>query len=770
MPKVALMFLTRGALPHQAMWVEWLAIMDGLIPTDLIHEGLCATDLAPCLTSWQQQLAERKGIGSEPGERQLLFSVYVHPSKDYKQPYIEHVFNQAVIRKRVVTQWGSHSLVDAARALIRTALQDPLNQVFVLLDETTIPLYPPTLVWQQLLEEGVSRINPCYNRKVRNNTMLRWSPEMDPPIPAWLWRKSSQWFTLTRRHAQLIDSDVELDALFEQHCVRGWDEALNRARGCYPDEHYFPTLLAYYGLEKETSCASNTVYVDWRGADSHPRSFQPEEVTAKRVRRIREGKRRKCNGEVVIRQSLAMFVATANMTSYSCKRSRPTYNSQLISKGACSLFARKFEAPTVSSVMDLFFDCEAGLDILPFADCAGTARRLPDGIDGSEEEIDFDNGNPIDAAMFALRNGVLRKRVDSKFMDIVLDDSNRQQFKSRQPADDVETFLDSLELESVGKVFRENAVTGADLLEFSDEDFTSLLGLSPLQIRKIRRGLASNPTLGGPKGTSSAQAPSQADMTALNNQMAAAAMQTTRSPTAAQPQDQAQQAQQQAAAAGQAAAKQAEMAALNSQMAGANAAHNALISAEAELRQASGLLGKAAEALERAKGLTGAEMVGNLTRPAGLMGRRAFGGKPVTERMANVGEMALVKQAGEATQAAVAHTQRAYSLGVAGLPSIDLARVRSLSVVSVWAFDGMMGDFATRRKIQGNLDQVLDMQRDVRRAHEWAAAQVARVREDMARMGGMQAATAADMGSTGPAQVPSGQYAPAPAGYPAPAG
>lgn len=53
--------------------------------------------------------------------------------------------------------------MEAERRLLAAALRNPLNQRFVLLSESCIPLYPPGLVWLQLLAEERSRINACAN-------------------------------------------------------------------------------------------------------------------------------------------------------------------------------------------------------------------------------------------------------------------------------------------------------------------------------------------------------------------------------------------------------------------------------------------------------------------------------------------------------------------------------------------------------------------------------------------------------------------------------
>ena len=61
----------------------------------------------------------------------------------------------------VQVTWGHISMIDAARNLLAVALADPLNQKFMLLSETDIPLYPPTVVYIQLISEPLSRVDAC---------------------------------------------------------------------------------------------------------------------------------------------------------------------------------------------------------------------------------------------------------------------------------------------------------------------------------------------------------------------------------------------------------------------------------------------------------------------------------------------------------------------------------------------------------------------------------------------------------------------------------
>ena len=64
-------------------------------------------------------------------------------------------------------KWGTFALVEATRALMRASLEDPLNQKFVLLSEAGIPLYPPDLLYVQLMSEDKSRIDACAQDGVR---------------------------------------------------------------------------------------------------------------------------------------------------------------------------------------------------------------------------------------------------------------------------------------------------------------------------------------------------------------------------------------------------------------------------------------------------------------------------------------------------------------------------------------------------------------------------------------------------------------------------
>ena len=60
-------------------------------------------------------------------------------------------------------------MVVAMRLLLRAALGDVLNQRFLYACEHTVPLYPPTLVYQQLMGEARSRVNACPEKEKTND-------------------------------------------------------------------------------------------------------------------------------------------------------------------------------------------------------------------------------------------------------------------------------------------------------------------------------------------------------------------------------------------------------------------------------------------------------------------------------------------------------------------------------------------------------------------------------------------------------------------------
>jgi hypothetical protein len=72
------------------------------------------------------------------------FSVYVHTPAGVLLPS-DSVLSGCELPVLLNTSrgWGQHVLAEAASLLLAAALSDPLNTKFVLMSDTSIPLYPP---------------------------------------------------------------------------------------------------------------------------------------------------------------------------------------------------------------------------------------------------------------------------------------------------------------------------------------------------------------------------------------------------------------------------------------------------------------------------------------------------------------------------------------------------------------------------------------------------------------------------------------------------
>jgi hypothetical protein len=76
-PKVALLFLTVGPLPHHQTWEQWLKAARGWLPTDAVRaacDGPAA--LSPCRGTGRD--TKHAAIRSDPLDGQFLFSLYIH--------------------------------------------------------------------------------------------------------------------------------------------------------------------------------------------------------------------------------------------------------------------------------------------------------------------------------------------------------------------------------------------------------------------------------------------------------------------------------------------------------------------------------------------------------------------------------------------------------------------------------------------------------------------------------------------------------------------
>ncbi len=90
----------------------------------------------------------------ENEDNKRLYNIYVHPkwpnNITSKQPYIiNNILPQHLLINNTVR--FDYSLVEATNAMFKYALNDKLNQTFILLSETTIPLYNFNTIYDKLM-------------------------------------------------------------------------------------------------------------------------------------------------------------------------------------------------------------------------------------------------------------------------------------------------------------------------------------------------------------------------------------------------------------------------------------------------------------------------------------------------------------------------------------------------------------------------------------------------------------------------------------------
>ncbi|EFN51060.1 hypothetical protein CHLNCDRAFT_141408 [Chlorella variabilis] len=348
-------------------------------PQQGLGHAQTAASAVAAACGWDAAAARQMSTGSGSAiQQQHLYSVYIHAPPDIQDEDLPELFRGHLVSDRLLPEWGSHQLVEATRSLLWEAFKDPLNQRFVLVSESDIPLYDPLTLHQQLLAEDKSRVNLC--RHSAPTDTRRWSWRMSgPALKSWHWRKSSQWFGMLRKHVEVVLEDVEVFRKFEEHCKNFWDGDYKRWRDCFSDEHYIPTLLASKGLDEESFChIDGVVATDWSAGGPHPKTYKSWETRPGLIRKA-QGLDRGCNASAAIADAHRRYVPKQAAFGASSSRLCDTTLADLAAyahalPGNCSLTARKaslaqqtgclFPKPTVRAVHRLFTDCRSKLQLL----------------------------------------------------------------------------------------------------------------------------------------------------------------------------------------------------------------------------------------------------------------------------------------------------------------------------------------------------------------------------------------------------------------------
>lgn len=247
--KIAFLFMSRGHMPLEDIWREFFR--------------------------WKTNSSH--------------FSIYVHTHPNFRFPQNSFFYGKQLSVMEDV-KWGGISQIRGMKRLVRDALNDPLNAWFLLMSESCIPLHPFPVFRNNLLKFDKSIVNACDFGANVMETEARWRPSLDQVgLNKTVWRKSANWFAMNRKHSLIFTEENKLE--------NAW------ASVPCADEHYLPTILAYYGLDNETTCGDGFVHVFWRSdADSHPWSYDGNEITPELFRHLNEpaaahpGFSKKCSG------------------------------------------------------------------------------------------------------------------------------------------------------------------------------------------------------------------------------------------------------------------------------------------------------------------------------------------------------------------------------------------------------------------------------------------------------------------------------------------
>ncbi|WOK97098.1 hypothetical protein Cni_G05806 [Canna indica] len=224
-----------------------------------------------------------------------LFNVYVHadPASRLLLPPTQSFRGRFIPAKS--TQRASPTLISAARRLLAAALiDDPANAFFAVLSQHCIPIHSFRFTYRALLADPGARPSLTSGRRRRRSYIEILSGEpglqdryvargedvMMPEVPFDKFRVGSQFFVLARRHAVMVVRDRRLWKKFKMPCLKSMVDS------CYPEEHYFPTLLE---MRDPEGCTRYTLTrVNWTDSvGGHPHTYRPPEISGNMIKNLR---------------------------------------------------------------------------------------------------------------------------------------------------------------------------------------------------------------------------------------------------------------------------------------------------------------------------------------------------------------------------------------------------------------------------------------------------------------------------------------------------
>ncbi|PON50909.1 Glycosyl transferase [Parasponia andersonii] len=233
-----------------------------------------------------------------------LCNIYVHADPAVNITHPHGVFEDRFIAAKR-TYRASATLISATRRLLATAIiDDPANAFFAVLSQYCVPLHSFRYVYHSLLvsrsfdlsspvadsDTELTRLGVraryksfieilSKSRNLWKRYTARGRFSMMPEVSFEQFRVGSQFFVLTRRHARVVVKDRTLWRKFRTPCHKEGE--------CYPEEHYFPTLLS---MADPNGCTQYTLTrVNWTGTtNGHPYTYGPAEISPVLIHRLRQ--------------------------------------------------------------------------------------------------------------------------------------------------------------------------------------------------------------------------------------------------------------------------------------------------------------------------------------------------------------------------------------------------------------------------------------------------------------------------------------------------
>ncbi|KAG7565363.1 Glycosyl transferase family 14 [Arabidopsis suecica] len=216
---------------------------------------------------------------------QDLYNVYIHADPTSSvSPLLDSSSINAKFIPAKRTARASPTLISAERRLLANAiLDDPNNLYFALISQHCIPLHSFSYIHNHLFSTN-SDHHQSFIEILSDEPFLpkrynaRGDDAMLPEIRYQDFRVGSQFFVLAKRHALMVIKERKLWRKFKLPCLD--------VESCYPEEHYFPTLLS---LEDPEGCSHFTLTrVNWTGSvGGHPHTYDASEVSPQLIHSLR---------------------------------------------------------------------------------------------------------------------------------------------------------------------------------------------------------------------------------------------------------------------------------------------------------------------------------------------------------------------------------------------------------------------------------------------------------------------------------------------------